>query len=321
MISPLRFIFINDDNSSFTCVFPSQYCVFSCNPFELKYSKDNIGISLGSAATCCGYRYIALSGLPADPEFDTRHVCVMDHTLNEPVIFKHQFSQHILSLRVTPQYLVCVFHQHIEIWELDTGEPFFQLTCAVNVYAPCDLSNDYQLLAVSGKEITSFCLCNLTDHQGIHIPAADEAVSLIKFSKKRQFMATTSSDGKMVRVFELESNQCIGKFKRGNTASVIFSIDFSPNNNFMAVISQNGTLHFFDLRNKTPMPSVPTIRSFEKISIGQQLVSYIAWFAPNQIALLSMEGHMFKITIDEHSCKELGREQIMFMRRILETAD
>lgn len=333
MLSPLRYLFINDDQQTFTCILPTQYSIFSVNSFEMKYSRKNFGFSLGSAVTCQGYRYIAFSGLPADPEFDTRYVCIFDHekidTKNEkertdnPLIFLHEFDSHILSMRITPQYLIVAFHHHFEIWDIKANKPLQQITTALNIHAPCDVTRDYRLLAVAGREIYNCDLYQLSNNRNpFPIRAADETVSLAKFSRTPGLLATASLDGKIVRVFDTSqikegcnmNNFCIGKFKRGFKASVIHSIDFSPNNQFMAIISQNGTLHFFDLKNKPPTSNPQTYTSISKISIGQQDVSYIMWTSPSLIIVLTMTGMMISISIDDETCNEVGREELNFLR-------
>ena len=333
MLSPLRYLFINDDRETFTCVLPTQYSIFSVNPFEMKYSRKNFGFSLGSAVTCQGYRFIAFSGLPADPEFDTRHVCIFDHDKiknesqdekkkSNPLIFLHEFELHILSMRITPQFLIVTFHHHFEIWDINANKPLQQISTALNVHAPCDITTDYKLLAVAGRELYNCDLYLLNESTSIPVRAADETVSLVKFSRTPGLLATASLDGKIVRVFNTTqikdsnsaNNCCIGKFKRGFKASVIHSIDFSPNNQFMVIVSQNGTLHFFDLKNKPPSSSPQTYTSIQKISIGQQDVSYILWQNPSLIIVLTMAGIMISISIDEDTCNEVGREQLMFLR-------
>lgn len=340
MFSPLRSLFINDDQQTVTCVLPSQYSIFSVNPFELKYSKANFGFSLGSAVTCQGYRFIAFSGLPADPEFDTRQVCIFDHDKiekepkdekkpNNPIIFLHKFDIHILSMRITPQYLIVAFHHHIEIWDINLNKPLQQISIGLNVHAPCDVTNDYYLLATAGRELYNCNLYLLNEQKQFSIRAADETVSLVKFSRTPGFLATTSLDGKIVRVFDTSqksdnnsaNNSCIGKFKRGNMASVIHSIDFSPNNKFMAIVSQNGTIHFFDLRNKTPSQNPPTFRSTHKISLGQQDVAYILWQTPSLIIALTMMGMMISIAVDDETCHEVGREQLMFLPNLCDEVE
>lgn len=335
MFSNLRSIYINDDRETVTCVLPTQYSIFSVNPFELKLSRDNFGFSLGSAVTCNGYQLIAFNGLPADPEFDTKQVCIFDNTKFSqdqknskvnPLIFRQSFAFHILSMRITPELLIAAFHEHIEIWNHQTQQPVQQIKTVLNVHAPCDVTSNYKLLSVAGRDIYSCILCTLQDRSPVQIRAADETVSLVKFSNTPGLLATTSADGKMIRVFDIstfsQGNElaplCLGKFKRGNTASVIHSIDFSPTNHFMVIVSQNGTLHFFDLRNKKPSSNPSTFKSNNKISLGIPAISSVMWQTASLIVVLTMDGQMVSLSVDEETCQEVGREHMLFLRRLCE---
>ena len=315
MLSPLRYVCLNDDKETFTCIFPTRYDIFSCIPFKIHFSKDFSDISLGLGATCNGYRFIAVSGLPADPIFDTKSVCVFDHSLSNPEIFRDSFSQHILSLKLTPNLLICAFYDHLEIWNMESHQKIHNISSAINVHAPCDISNDFRYLATSGLSNLDLNLCSFLDFNSKQIHAADNPISLVKFSKKDRLLATTSSAGHVVKVWNPENGECYAKFRRGNTASVIHSIDFSPDNNYLAIFSQNGTLHFFDIKK----PNNSTVRSIHRISLENLTSCLIAWITNNKIALLSMDGKMILLTIDESNCHEIGRENIHFLNKIIES--
>ena len=319
MISPLRHLCINDDRSSFTVVFPSQYHMFKCSPFSLILTKSFSDISLGSCTTCNGTRFIAISGLPADPTFDTKCVRIYDHNQNDFLIFSHSFEHHILSMKITPTLLICAFHDHLEIWQIAQHQQVHNYKHGINVHAPCDVSNDYKYIVHSGTTPTDIAIGSLLDLSVRIFHAADNPVSLLKFSKTDKLLATTSSAGHAIKIWDPDTGECVAKFKRGNTATVIHSMDFSPDNNFVAVFSQNGTLHFFDNRNRKSGGNVSTVRSMHKIAMADMNSAIVSWFQQNKIAVLSMDGNMIVITIDEN-CHEIGREQVQFMQRIFEAA-
>ena len=320
MISPVRFVCVNDDHKSFTCVLHDQYCVFECNPLKFVLVPTQLGISIGSASTCSGYRFLAVSGLPADPDFDTRQVAVFDHTKEEKDrgIFRHAFDEHVLSMRVTPTRLVVAFYKHIEIWDLAEARQLRTIPTAVNVHAPVDVSPGF--LAFAGSESTSMALIALDKMELRAVKAADDTVSLVRFSRDGSLVAATSTDGKIVRVFETRSCGCIGKFKRGSTASLIYSIEFSPDNKFMVIVSQSGTLHFFDLEGRAPSSSPPTIRSFQKTTTKQNVVCHLIWVEKGSLSLVMMDGEMINIALDERTCREFGTEQITYLRMCEEKA-
>ena len=167
------------------------------------------------------------------------------------------------------------------------------------------------MLAFAGEDPMNVKTFLISQQKISEFKAADDTVSLIKFSATGSYLATASTDGKIVQVFDTQKHTCIGKFKRRHMSSVFHSIDFSPNNDFMAIISQNGTLHFFDLRNKK---SSSTISAFHRITIGALVLSQILWYSPSQIAVMTMKGQMINIAINPETCHEVGREQKVFYK-------
>jgi WD40 repeat protein len=280
-------------------------------------------MTLGSCATCQGYKYIALTGLPADPHFDTRSILVCEHDeLSDPAeLFKRQFDQHILTVRVTPNNVICAFFDHAEVWDFRTGIDLASIKYAVNVHAPLDVSPEggRYLVCTGQNSSIDVCIYDIQARTTVQSHAADNPVSLLTFSSKGRYFASASSAGHTIKIWEAESHVCIIKFKRANTASVIYSVSFSPTNEFLAVLSRDGMLHFFSMTKAVKSGSAPTIRAFHNFTIGDNAVAFVRWFSPTQIAIVNMEGKMLVISVDEKNCKEVGREQIGFQNRILQS--
>lgn len=440
MFPTIRSIFINDDKNSFTCVFPSLYSIFSINPFKVLYSKSlkPKNITVGSAATCCGWRFLALTGLPADPYFDMRSVLVRDHAKLTSVtnenenennqgkddcidIFSHAFNQNILSLRITPDFLICGFFNHVEVWQISRSEQIGLIKHGINIHAPLCNSSDFMTFACTGTTPLelSFLQFQLKVDNGNFldsvnstnndvqvcinrtVKAADDPITIVKFSQDNQLLALTCTTGYAIQVLRTDTCSVIAKFKRGRTATVIYSMDFSPNCDFLCAITQKSTLHFFDLRKvlkshqiqpkpapveskftgifndisnpiyeteveidvdgvefnpniakKAPrlsnslMPkSMPSTmqnpvdkvkigsdkakfgsekvffsKSSYKISLDEfQSISSLTWFEKNQIAIVSHDGKLLLITVDEDNCNEIGREVIFYKNYIQDT--
>lgn len=317
MFYPLRDVCVNDNRMSFTIIFPHQYHVFRCSPFELLFTKSFSDISLGSVTTCQGMRFIAVSGLPADPVFNTKCVRVYEHDKNDQMIFETKFDEHILNMRLTPEFLVCAFHKHVEAWNIIEKQKINVFPAGVNVHAPIDISHDFSALAMSGEVPEDVAISHLQNLKLKNFHAADNPVSLIRFSRTESLFATTSSAGHAIKIWDQNTGNCVNKFKRGNTASIIHSIDFSPDNNFVALFSQNDTLHFFDNSKRKMTGNPSTTRSIHRISIPDMQNVVLSWFEQDKIAVLSLDGKMVVLTIDEQ-CHEIARESIQFMQRIIE---
>lgn len=317
MFYPLKDICVNDDRGSFTIIFPHQYHAFKCDPFELILSKNFPDITIGNAATANGIQLIAISGLPADPNFNTKCVRIYDHNKNDSMIFSHQFEQHILTMRITQDLLVCAFHSHVEVWDINSNQIIQNISTGINIHAPCDISYDHTTIAIGGEAAEDVCITPIHNLMQKNFHAADYPVSFIKFSRTDTLFATTSSAGHTIKIWDQNTGNCVNKFKRGNYASVVHSCDFSPDNNFVAVYTQGDTLHFFDNSKRKMSGNPSTTRSVHKITIPDMQSVILSWFQQDKIAVLSLDGKMVVLTIDEQ-CREIAREQIQFMQRILE---
>jgi hypothetical protein len=317
MFKPLRFLCFNDDGQSFTCAMPDRYCVFGASPLSLRFSRADPCHSIGAAVTCRGHRFIAFSGLPADPDFNTRHVCVVDHDRGG-ALFRSQFASHVLAMRLAPALVLLAFHQRVEAWNTETGALVRQVPTAGNVYAPIDISGHFNYAVFAGAEAAALRIAPMHSFAGQAVRGADDAVAQVRVSPEGILVACANADGKIVRVFETANYGCIGKFKRGNTATVIHALAFSPDCSFLAAVSQNGTIHFFDLRGKRAVASPPTFRSIHKISIGQAKVVEIMWGEIGITVMMPIEELMLVIAVDPLTCHEVGRAQVPVLRKIEE---
>jgi WD40 repeat protein len=144
----------------------------------------------------------------------------------------------------------------------------------------------------------------------------DGPVSLLKFAASRGLLAAVSASGRMIKVWNTDNGTCIGKFKRGTTSAVILSVDFSPDLEWMVAISQNETLHFFDIRGCDGEGKSPK-RSVYRMNIPGLGISYASWFEDDRIAIIGMNGRMLVMRIDRKTCQEVAREEVLFANRII----
>jgi WD40 repeat protein len=325
--SELRHIWFNDDQKTFLCLyaFPAKYHILSISPFDIIRSQEIPHRTFANCASARGFEFIALVGMPADPQFDARSVLVVTHRDSRSAaqdLFLHEFDQYILTVRLTPEHVICGFFDHVELWSLQSGSPCIRLKCAINVHAPLDVSpvsaNGRFVVCTGETNALDVCIHSLDRHQSFQSHAADNPVSLLTFSSRPQYFASASSAGHTIKIWITESNQCAIKFKRSNTAAVIYSVSFSPTNEFLVVLSKDGNLHFFSMEKAVAKGAAPTIRAFHNIQVGDTSVAFVAWFTSTQIAIVNMEGRLLVVSIDARTCREFGREQILFQQRILE---
>ena len=315
MEGAIRDLCVNDDKVTCTCVLPNHYCVFEMSPFAVQIMKCvGVDVTLGSCATCSGVRYIALSGAPADPQFDTQCILVIQDTSKE--VFRHRFPKHILSFRVTPRHVICAFEDGLQVWSHSDRQMVHALKYPLNVHAPIGVSRDFGTIVCTGNNPLDLCAFSIEAKTSASFAAAENPVADVLFSVTPRYYASCSCAGHTVHVWQCGTNQCVVKCKRGNTASVIVSMDFSPDNSFLAVLSQSSTIHIFDLR-KGRAGSPPVVRAISTIQLGETGIAVMSWNAPQQIIAATMSGRLVTIILGS-KLQEVGREQSDFIGTILE---
>jgi WD40 repeat protein len=69
----------------------------------------------------------------------------------------------------------------------------------------------------------------------------------LKLSRDGKLLATTSSKGTLVRIWDTWSGDQINELRRGADQAMISDISFDPQNQIVAVASDKGTIHLFNM--------------------------------------------------------------------------
>ena len=94
------------------------------------------------------------------------------------------------------------------------------------------------------------------------IPAHSTPLQALALSQDEEILATASETGTLVRTFSTSNCVRTAELRRGVDRADIYSIGISPNSKYLAVTSDKGTLHIFDLPNYgTPQNGLHTSQS------------------------------------------------------------
>jgi len=312
MISPIRSLCFNDDRQTFTIVLPSQYRVFRCEPFGMIFSRDCDDLSLGTVATYNGYRFLALTGSPSPPVFNSKCVKVFDHQTGS-VVFDHTFSDHILTMKLGDGVIICCFHCKIEIWNTITNKIIFGCDTGINVHCPLAISPDSSTVVTSGADSKKLNIISgiKAGTNSKSLPADTSAVSVVQFSSNGQLFATSAFSGSNIRVWDNKDKNCIAILERKPQGDIVQTLDFSPDCGFLATCSKDGLVRIFDLRRKPKVvqKEMPPICTAELSSLSMPRVS---WISPTTLSVISLEGGFFKLYFNGSS---LDVETTSFFKR------
>ncbi|CAA7032005.1 unnamed protein product [Microthlaspi erraticum] len=302
----------NQDWSGFIVGTILGFNVYSSEPIKESISRDEHNTGFKIAEMLFLSNLFALVGngyncseYPPNKVFiwdDHRNCCVREITLKSEVI----------AVKLRREYIVVVLKRSIYVYSFKD----------LKVHALIDtVMNPKGLCCVSQAEAKAVLACPGL-HQGqvqVHdlrrntikcIKAHDSDIACMTLTLDGSLLATCSTKGTLVRIFNAHDGTLLQEFRRGMERVEIYSIAISSNLKWVAVSSEKGTLHVFHLRPdilsspKTiaqvssfsyirgylPKYSYDNERSFAQFSLPVSTKSIVGFGPENTVVLVGIDG-------------------------------
>lgn len=114
------------------------------------------------------------------------------------------------------------------------------------------LSND--LLVLPAQTTGQVHLVSLTGGSKRVLRAHNTALRTVALSPTGSTLATASEVGTLIRVYETNTLRQIAEFRRGVDKAIIHSMAFSARERWLAVTSDKGTVHVFEVHSAASLP-------------------------------------------------------------------
>jgi WD40 repeat protein len=82
------------------------------------------------------------------------------------------------------------------------------------------------------------------------IKCHEHALSCLEFNFSGSLVASASESGTLVRIWCTKTAKMIQEFRRGHEHVILFSLSFDFDDNWLACISDSGTVHIFAIDDK-----------------------------------------------------------------------
>jgi WD40 repeat protein len=106
-------------------------------------------------------------------------------------------------------------------------------------------------------------------------------------------VATSSSYGTVVKLFNTTTGECVGQFRRGTLSAEIQGMAFSPESELLAVASSKGTIHFFSIATMSTLDAGNATRSEIKVQHPDFALSTIAFSSSDTLVVGSKSGKLY----------------------------
>ncbi|KAJ3521250.1 hypothetical protein NM688_g9039 [Phlebia brevispora] len=257
----------------FTTCTQAGFAVYSAWPLKLLRKQEITGGTLAAAVPLHTSSLIFLVGGGRSPRYPPNKVIFWDDVQRKEVA-ELEFRERVRGLTCRRGWLAVALRRRVAVFKVDSsisryGEwdtcdnPRGLLALATGAHST--------LLAIPGKQTGHVQLVHLppcpppkpigpppssppkppppapTKHPVSIIAAHNTALTTLSVPPSGRFLATTSSRGTLIRIWDAITGRLVRELRRGSDKAEIYGVAFRPDEQELCVWSDKGTVHIFSL--------------------------------------------------------------------------
>ncbi|GLB33699.1 putative WD40 repeats containing protein [Lyophyllum shimeji] len=261
------------DCQIFTTSTPAGFAVYRTSPLKLLRKRELSGGTLTAVVPLHTSNLLFLVGGGRSPLYPPNKVVFWDDALGAEVA-ELEFRERVRGLACRRGWLAVALRRRVVVFQI-RGQ-----VSRYGEYDTCDnpkgliamaTATNATLLAIAGRQLGHVQLVHLppcpppaptappasspprkpppppTKHPVSIIAAHASALTTLSVPASGRLLATTSSRGTLVRVWDALSGKLIREFRRGTDKADIYGVAFRPDERELCVWSDKGTVHIFTL--------------------------------------------------------------------------
>ncbi|EJD01438.1 WD40 repeat-like protein [Fomitiporia mediterranea MF3/22] len=258
--------------SIFTVATPSGFAVYRTWPLQLLRVREFTGGSLAIVLPMHTSSLLFLVGGGASPLYPPNKIVVWDDARARAVA-ELEFRERVRGLAVRRGWLIVALRRRVVAFEI--GEEIRR----VHEWDTCDNQRGLvaiataahaTLLAIAGRQTGHVQLIHLppcrppaptpntpaspprpppkpVKHPASIIVAHSTALSTLTVLPSGRLLATTSSQGTLLRIWDAHTGKLVRELRRGSDKAEIYGVAFRPDEQEVCCWSDKGTVHVFSL--------------------------------------------------------------------------
>ncbi|CAI5457755.1 unnamed protein product [Closterium sp. Yama58-4] len=240
----------NQDFTCFACGTRGGFRVFCCDPLWETIRRDFDGRGVGMVEMLFRCNFLAFVGGGPNPCYPPNKAMIWDDS-HSRCIGELTFRSEVRGVRLRRDRIVVVLEHKVYVYNFADLKLLHQVETLSNPRGLCEVSQSPNsfVMACPGKHRQQIRV-ELFDQRRTHFIAAhDSEPACIALSLDGQRLATASSKGTLIRVFNTADGTKLHELRRGVERADIYSLVFSPKAPFLVAASDRGTIHVFSLRH------------------------------------------------------------------------
>ncbi|XP_020108952.1 autophagy-related protein 18d-like isoform X2 [Ananas comosus] len=263
----------NQDYGCFAAGTSSGFRIYNCEPFKEMFRRELKGGGFGIVEMLFRSNILALVGGGANPEYPPNKVIIWnDHQCH--CIGEFTFRSDVRAVKLRTDRIVVVLDRKIHVYDFNDLKQLHLIETLANPRGLCCLSHHPVNLVLASPATHRGQV--RVEHFGLKvtklISAHESHIACITLTMDGLLLATASTKGTLIRIFNAMDGTRLQEVRRGLDAADIYSIVLSPNVQWLAVSSDRGTIHVFNLRVRAGGDDAPdqhTVDGDSLIMAGQ----------------------------------------------------
>lgn len=264
----ILYIGYNYNSSYFLLGTDIGFQVHNTYPLSLKFCRRLNG-GIGLVQILNKSNIFCLVGGGVSPKYAPNKLLIWDDKKRKE-IYEFRFNSFVLNCFIKLKYIFAICKDTINIISMQTMKTVETILTIENKSGIGTISSaiDKYILSwpdlakgkIAIKDFSELKSCSITfsvssndDNslfkKKLSLKAHESEIAFLKLNSDGSKLATASTRGNIIRIFNTINGNIIQELKRGNGDSKIYSINFSFDNNFIGLTSDHGTAHIF-LLNK-----------------------------------------------------------------------
>ncbi|XP_047060959.1 autophagy-related protein 18a-like [Lolium rigidum] len=272
----LLHISFNQDYGCFAAGTKSGFRIFNCDPFREIFRRDlgptspptpphttTGGGGVGVVEMLFRCNILALVGGGDAPHYPPNKVMIWDDHQSR-CIGELSFKSPVRAVRLRRDRIVVVLDAKVYVYNFADLKLVHHIETAPNPRGLCAVSQQpgSTVLVCPGAQKGQIRVEHYGARKTKFINAHSSRVACFALSQDGRLIATASTKGTLVRIFNAAEGNLLQEVRRGADRAEIYSLAFSNNLQYLAVSSDKGTIHVFNLKinvglttNDKPLPA------------------------------------------------------------------
>ncbi|KAH0865584.1 hypothetical protein HID58_082795 [Brassica napus] len=248
----------NQDHACFAVGTDRGFLILNCDPFREIFRRDfDRGVAVVEMLFRCNI--LALVGGGPDPQYPPNKVMIWDDHQGR-CIGELSFRSDVRSVRLRRDRIVVVLEQKIFVYNFVDLKLMHQIETFANPKGLCAVSQGAgsMVLVCPGLQKGQVRIEHYASKRTKFVMAHDSRIACFALTQDGSLLATASSKGTLVRIFNTVDGTLRQEVRRGADRAEIYSLAFSSNAEWLAVSSDKGTVHVFGLKVNSGVKDTPT---------------------------------------------------------------